>query len=270
MKMLNTPLINQLLSQNTKIYVYCQTSVEALMIANHIPVTNINALDWDCYAEIRIHYNTDYLVCTFVFDKADDVICIAFDDIFIEQEKKENICIKPTNEQIIQFLAQNTAIVAIRNIEDAEKLAPISIAFDIERDADFMARQLAYKPRLAIRFDGKGQGWDNICWDDLDFYAKYHPNVPQYTIEQLVEQVEKSVLTDMRNITRVENQVQPIENSSQFYILTNCIIPRDGLISVQKCMHNSERYYATYTNNVEYILSLSDFIQLSTILKEGE
>lgn len=35
-------------------------------------------------------------------------------------------------------------------------------------------------------------------------------------------------------------------------------------------MNNSEEYYATYANGVEYILSLSEFIQLSTILKKEE
>lgn len=180
---------------------------------------------------------------------------------------------RPTNEQIIHFLSQNATVIAIRNIGDAKTLAPITSKYDKSMDENFMIKNLSYKPRLALRVDGKGLGWDNIGWDDLDFYAKHHPNVPQYTIEQLVEkveQVEKSVLTDGHHIRCVENQAPPIENSPQFYILTHCIIPREGLISVQKFMDNSERYYATYANSVEYVLSLSDFIQLSTILKEGE
>lgn len=114
---------------------------------------------------------------------------------------------------------------------DAKTFAPIIVAFDITKDIDFMARTLTYEPYLAIRLDG--QGCDNICLDNLDFYTKYYPNVPQYTIEQLVEQVQ-SVLTNGRNITRVENQAQLIENSPKFYILADCILPREGLVSVQK------------------------------------
>lgn len=145
-----------------------------------------------------------------------------------------------------QYLYTHAAIVLIRSMEDAVFMSKITEQinpqYDTEAVVSAFQRNKKSTSTFALRFSG---GNDFSTATDTYYSGEYrYKNIPHYTVEEL------------QKLASIQHQ--------PYYVLSTCIIPREGFVSAHRMY--DEKFVVQYNNGAKFFLTNSDFDILKKLL----